>query len=95
MQYMINNYNIMKEPQRPTVTITFTPKIRNLIISMSERYAMSRSKIISEAVAMYAEKKAKEVGSLMSFAGSIKDDQGKEILEIIKKYRINKEEIIQ
>jgi hypothetical protein len=31
----------------------------------------------------------------MSFAGSIKDDQGKEILEIIKKHRINKEEIMQ
>lgn len=82
----------MKEPQRATVTITFTPKIRNLIVSMSERYGISRSKVISEAVETYAEKKAKEVGSLMSFAGSIKDNQGKEILEVIKKHRINKEE---
>ena len=82
----------MKDLKNHRITLSFSPRTKNLIMMMSEKYGVSRNRIMTEAIDMYAEKKAEETGSLMSFASSLDITQGTEILDVIKKERMDKEQ---
>ena len=72
------------------VNLSLDHKVVNLLGSLTERYALSKTRIVEEAIECFAEKKSQEKVSIMSFAGSIKGEEIDKMLKAIKENKINK-----
>ena len=82
---------MLKQRIRGVTNFTFQPKTKNLLDMMCEKYGVSRTKVMEEAIEEYAVRRANEKANMMSFAGSIAKEDGSTILEAISEDRRNKE----
>lgn len=76
---------------KKTVNLSLDHRIINLLSTLAAKYHVSRTKIMEEAIEMFAEKKSKQKSDIMSFSGSLKEEEGLNILQTIQEDRRNKD----
>ena len=91
-------YNIKLEKQykygnnmKKTVNLSLDHRVINLLSTLAAKNHVTKTKIMEEAIEMFAEKKLKQKSSIISFSGSLKKDEGLDMLNIIQSDRRNKD----
>jgi predicted transcriptional regulator len=79
-------YNMKK-----SVNLSLDHRIINLLSVLAAKYHLPKTKIMEEAIEMFAEKKSEHESGISSFAGSLKEEEGLGILESIQRDRRNKD----
>lgn len=76
------------------VNFSLDHKSVNLLSTLAAKYHVSKTKIMEEAIAMFAEKKSKQKSDIISFSGSLKEEEGLDILQTIQEDRRNKDVVM-
>lgn len=76
---------------KKTVTLSLDHRIIHLLSDLAAKHHVPKTRIMEEAIEMFAEKKSKQESGILSFAGSLKEEEGLSILEAIQRDRRNKD----
>ena len=76
----------MKKP----VNVSLNHKTINLLTSLAAKYHVPKTRIIEDAIKMFADNKSKEESDILRFGGSLEKEEGLCILDTIQKDRRNK-----
>lgn len=76
---------------KKSVNLSLDHRIINLLSVLAAKYHVPKTKIMEDAIEMFAESKSKQESSILTFSGSLKEEEGLGILETIKRDRRNKD----
>jgi predicted transcriptional regulator len=76
---------------KKSVNLSLDHRIHNLLSDLAAKYHVPKTKIMEDAIEMFAESKSKQESSILTFSGSLKEEEGLSILETIKRDRRNKD----
>ncbi|CAL7960305.1 putative Ribbon-helix-helix protein, CopG family [Alphaproteobacteria bacterium] len=71
---------------------SFDQKIINLLNELSVKYSLSKTAIVQRAIEEYAHRKLSQKSEILNFAHTISADDANDMMEVIQKSRINKDE---